>query len=211
MGRFLLIVAIGGLALAGCDSQKSSSTGKSNNSRAAGDSDAGATASGGAGNAASQSFDDSGGPVMVDEIVLTAPTGWQRKQPSSSFVAAEFDLPHAEGDEADGRMTVSTAGGTVEANVDRWKAQFNPLQEEKPPETVEVAGMGVTVVDFSGDFNDSRGPFAPAVKRPGYRMIAAIVPAEGRLHFIKATGPQKTMAAHADEIQKFIRSVKKAQ
>ncbi len=161
-----------------------------------------------AGPAAGQPFDDSGGPVELDTIVLTAPAGWQRNAPSSSFVAAEFSLPRAEGDDADGRLTVSTAGGSVEANLERWKGQFDPLKEETPQENVDVGGMNVTIVDYSGDFNDARGPFAPPVLRADYRMIAAIVPVAGQLHFIKVTGPQQTIAAHADAIHTFIRSVR---
>ena len=102
----------------------------------------------------------------MDAITLTAPAGWQRMQPSSSFVAAEFVLPRAEGDDADGRLTVSTAGGSVEANIDRWKGQFGPQAKQAPQEEIDVAGMKVTVVDLSGDFNDQRGPFAPAVSGP---------------------------------------------
>ena len=111
----------------------------------------------------------------------------------------------------DGRLTVSTAGGTVEANIDRWKGQFDAQAKQAPQEEIDVAGLKVTLVDLSGDFSDQRGPFAPAVERPGYRMIAAIVPVEGQLHFIKATGPEKTIAAHADKIHEFIRTVQRKQ
>jgi hypothetical protein len=209
MRRWLLLIAIGGLLNSGCYSESPSTTASSNNGSAKGDPHADLTpADGVAESAAGQSLDDSGGPVALDAMVLTTPAGWQRKRPSSSFVVAELALPHAEGDDDDARLTVSTAGGSVEANVDRWKTQFDPLTEEKPLETIDVAGMSVTLVDLSGDFNDARGPFAPAVQRPGYRMIAAIVPIEGQLHFIKATGPKKTMATHAEAIQEFIRSVR---
>jgi hypothetical protein len=39
-------------------------------------------------------------------------------------------------------------------------------------------------------------------------MIAAVIPVDGQLHFIKATGPQKTIASHADAIYQFIRSAR---
>ena len=149
----------------------------------------------------------SDGRVELEAITLDAPAAWQSKPPGSSFVLAEFVLPRAEGDDADGRLTISTAGGGVEANIDRWKGQFDPQPQQESQEEVDVAGLKVTVVDFAGDFNDQRGPFAPAVKRPDYRMIAAVIPVEGQLHFVKATGPQKTIAAHADAIHQFIRSV----
>jgi hypothetical protein len=147
-----------------------------------------------------------GGIVELEAIALTAPSRWQRKQASSSFVAAEFSLPRAEGDDADGRLTVSSAGGTVEANIDRWKGQFQPQPKVAKQEVVDVAGLKVTFVDYSGDFNDQRGPFAPGQTRPGYRMIAAVIPIDGQLHFVKATGPERTMALHADDIHQFVRS-----
>lgn len=205
----LLICAIGGMSLSGCyqgeepsaTPQPSQSSLRSPNGGMSSTDSAGASAS-------PETLDDSGGPLELDAITSTAPAGWQRKPPSSSFVAAEFALPGAEGEDADGRLTVSTAGGGVEANIDRWKGQFNPLAKESPQEEIDLNGLKATVVDFSGDFSDQRGPFAPAVQRPDYRMIAAIIPVEGQLFFIKATGPQKTIASHADKIHEFIRSVK---
>jgi len=148
------------------------------------------------------------GGIELDAITLTAPADWERKPASSSFVIAEFALPRVEGDEADGRLTVSTAGGSVEANIDRWKGQFEPQPEAASREDVDVAGLKVTIVDLSGNFNDQRGPFAPGERRTGYRMIAAVTPVEGQLHFIKATGPQKTITSHADAIHQFIRSAR---
>jgi hypothetical protein len=68
--------------------------------------------------------------------------------------------------------------------------------------------MDVTLVDFSGTFKDSRGPAAPAVDRPNYRMIAAIIPAKGQMVFVKATGPENTLQQQADKITEFVKSAK---
>jgi hypothetical protein len=144
--------------------------------------------------------------VELDAIRLTAPAAWTRKANDSSFVVAEFSLPRADGDSADGRMTISTAGGSVEANIDRWKGQFKPQPKSITQENVDIAGLKATIVELSGDFNDQRGPFGPGELRPNYGMIAAVIPVGGQLHFIKATGPQKTIASHASAIQQFIRS-----
>ena len=210
MRHWLAFSAFAGLLLAGCYDGPAQDTAPADNRPSQGDPHAGMSPVEGApGAAAVQSLGDSGGPVELEALTVTAPAGWQQVQPSSSFVAAEFTLPRAAGDDADGRLTISAAGGTVEANIDRWKGQFGAEVKQAPQEEIDVAGMKVTVVDLSGDFNEQRGPFAPAVKRPGYRMIAAIVPVEGQLHFIKATGPEKTIASHADKIHEFIRSVKR--
>jgi hypothetical protein len=155
-----------------------------------------------------EQLNDSAGRISLNGITLDPPANWESKQPGSSIIAAEFVLPRAQGDDSDGRLTLSTAGGTLEANLDRWKGQFDPQPQEATQEEIDVAGLKVTIVDYSGDFNDQRGPFAPAVKRSGYRMIAAVVPIEGQLYFIKATGPKGTIANHADAIHKFIRSAR---
>jgi hypothetical protein len=144
----------------------------------------------------------------LDALKLNVPAKWTRQPAGSQFVVAEFTLPRAEGDDADGRLTISTAGGTILANIDRWKGQFQPQPKEAKQEEIDVSGLKVTVVDLSGDFKDQRGPFAPGEIRSNYRMIAAVVPINGQLHFIKATGPQKTIAAQSAAIQEFIRSAK---
>ncbi len=154
-------------------------------------------------------FDDSGGEVRLQSLTLTAPKGWPRKPPQSSFIQAEYILPQVEEDSLDGRLTLSVAGGSIEANIDRWKDQFGGAPEKSHQEKMEVNGIPVTLVDFSGDFNDQRGPFAPAVKRSGYRMIGAVIPVGDQLHFVKAVGPKKTMETHAEKIKAFIRSAKK--
>jgi hypothetical protein len=160
---------------------------------------------GAAGPAAEAPASDEGPEVKLGEISFTAPENWQRKAPQSSFTLAEFTLPKAEGDDADARLTVSSAGGSIEANIERWKGQFSDLQNAKE-DKMEAAGVDATLVDLSGEFSDQRGPFAPAVARSGYRMIAAIIPVGQQPYFVKATGPQKTIEAHSEAIRQFISS-----
>ena len=47
--------------------------------------------------------------------------------------------------------------------------------EEKPVEEVDVSGTKVAFIDFSGTYNEMRGMMGPVTKRPGYRMLAAII------------------------------------
>jgi hypothetical protein len=147
-----------------------------------------------------------GSQVNAAAIQLTAPDKWIRQQPRSGFVIAEFSLPKSEGDEKDGRLTVSVAGGSIEANIDRWRSQFGSGPQEDSTEEIEVGDLTVTIVDFSGTFNEQAGPFAPGVERNGYRMLAAIIPVGDQLHFIKAYGPEKTMAQHADAFHEFVKT-----
>ena len=74
-------------------------------------------------------------------------------------------------------MTVMGAGGSLEANIDRWYQQFSQpdgsnTKERAKIEKREIAGQEVTVVDLSGTYMDRAGPMAPAIERPDYRMLA---------------------------------------
>jgi hypothetical protein len=150
---------------------------------------------------------EGGGELDLGAIRLTAPKTWTRQQPRSSFVLAEFALPRAEGDSQDGRLTVSTAGGSVQANIDRWRGQFEGKPGRDTQKTLEVAGLTITIVDLSGTFLDQPGPFAPGVKREGFRVLAAVIPTPEQLHFVKCYGPEKTIARHAEAFEPFLKTL----
>lgn len=138
------------------------------------------------------------------KLVLQGPKSWQVKRPSSGIVEFEFAIPKAEGDETDGRMTVMGAGGSIDANVDRWRSQFRdadgkPLGKDGAKiDKRKIGGMDVVVVDLAGKYFDKPGgPFAPGptVERENYRMLAAIVQTKNvGNYFFKFYGPQKTVS-----------------
>jgi hypothetical protein len=143
---------------------------------------------------------------------LAAPEGWKRVQPKSGIVETEFSIPSA-GDLPAGRMTVMGAGGSVQANIDRWYGQFaqpdgGDTKAKATTKTLKIAGSTVTMVDVSGTYKDMPGgPFAggKTVERPDYRMLAAIVEtADAGSHFLKFYGPAATVAKEADGFRKMV-------
>lgn len=147
-------------------------------------------------------------------LSLQAPEGWRRVQPKSGIVETEFSIP-AENAAAgqSGRMTVMGAGGTVQANIDRWYGQFSQpdgsaTRDRATTKKLQVAGCAVTFVDIPGTYKDTPGgPFAggQAVERPGYRMLAAIVEVPDRgNHFLKFYGPADTVAKHAEGFRRMV-------
>ena len=143
---------------------------------------------------------------------LSAPTGWTRVEPKSRIVETEFAVP-AEGGLEPGRMTVMGAGGSIEANIERWFGQFSQpdgsaTKDHAALKKLSIAGCKVTVVDVSGTFRDMPGgPFAggKTVERPDYRMLAAIVetPAQGN-YFLKFYGPAVTVTKYVDGFQAMV-------
>jgi len=157
---------------------------------------------------------ENNGKLDIKTVHFTVPKSWIRKPPKISSMVhglAEYAIPKAEGDKADGRLTIITAGGTIEDNVDRWKGQFGAKPDKENEETVNASGIKIMLVDLAGTFSDSMGgPMAPAVVRPDYRMLGAIfeIPGGTERYFVKCTGPTKTITAHADEIKGFLSSLK---
>ncbi len=152
----------------------------------------------------------SGPEVRLADITLTAPAAWKRNpKPSSSFYLAEFTLPHAGKDSEDGRVVVSIVGGPIESNIDLWKGQIDGAGDNARQEKKEIAGLAVTFLDLSGEYNGQHGQSAAGTSHPGYRMIVAVIPIGDQLHFIKAVGPQQTIAAHVEAINAFVGSLKR--
>jgi hypothetical protein len=140
-------------------------------------------------------------PLAEGKFTLKAPEEWEKREPRTRIVEFEMAVPAAEGDKEEGRMTVMGAGGSVEQNIDRWIGQFTqadgkPTKERANIDKKKIAGQQGHVVDITGDFKDQAGPFAPAVLREQYRMLAAIITTEkSGQYFIKLTGPKRTVAA----------------
>ena len=155
-----------------------------------------------------QDGDDALSYTIAEEgFSLAAPEGWKRVQPKSSIVETEFSIPSEGEGLQPGRMTVMGAGGSVQANVDRWYGQFaqpdgSDTKSKATTKKVKLAGCDVTIVDITGTYKDApAGPFAggKAVDRPDYRMLAAIVETPDRgNYFLKFYGPGKTVAKYAD-------------
>ena len=149
------------------------------------------------------------------KIKLTAPKEWQRKQPRTSIVEYEFAVPAAKGDATDGRLTVMSAGGGIEANIDRWYGQFtqpdggNTRERAKMKKQV-IGGEEVHIVDLSGTYKDQAGPLAPATERPKYRMLAAIIPVKGAgTYYLKFYGPERTVTEQAQAFLSMIEGLER--
>jgi hypothetical protein len=147
------------------------------------------------------------------ELEMIVPPSLVVKTPTVRIIEYEFAVPATKGDPADGRVTVMTAGGSVQANIDRWVGQFSQPEGSKSDgkpktETKKIAGREVHLVELAGTYKDARGPFAPAVERPDYRMLAAIVPVGEANYFVKFYGPKATIAAHEKEFRGMIEGLK---
>jgi len=149
------------------------------------------------------------------KLTLAAPAGWVKKEPKFKGIALyEFAIPKAEGDAADGRVTVGAAGGDLEANQQRWLAQFVQSDGSKTADRArqtqqEVGGAKVHLLDVAGTY--VAPPFSGGGKFPDYRMLAAVIvtPKNGSW-YVRLYGPEKTVAGQKAEFDKLIAGLKLA-
>jgi hypothetical protein len=150
------------------------------------------------------------------KLKLTAPETWQRKKPSSRVIDYEFAIPPVGDDENPGRATISGAGGSIDANIERWIGQFiqpdgSDTKKVAKIEEKKIAGQEVHLVDLSGTYKDQPGgPFAggPIIERKGYRMFAAIIVTKDLgNYYLKFYGPERTVAENRVAFDKMVESL----
>ncbi len=145
-------------------------------------------------------------PARPSEVVFEAPAGWQKVENPSPMRKATFKIPRAEGDTEDAEMSVSQAGGSVDANVQRWVGQFERGKDDPVArKQIKVGDLDVTTVELHGTFAGSGMPGAPSAgPKTNWALLGAIVETQGSLTFFKMTGPDKTIQSAKPAFDKFV-------
>src|SRR5260221_10830253 len=146
-----------------------------------------------------------------------APMGWKSEDPQPLRVAT-YTIVATTGDHDNAECAVyffgAGQGGTVQANVERWKSQFHGPDGKQATARVAmrtIHGLAVTTIDTSGAYSGLGGPVASGPTKAGYRLLGAIVEGPGGSVFLKFTGPSKTMAANQAKFEQLLGSFQKAQ
>jgi len=152
----------------------------------------------------------------VAGLKWTAPAGWKNLG-SQTMRAATYSVPPAAGDKESSECVVyffgKGQGGTIEANMERWKSQFQ--SSDGKPATAKtgqrtVNGLAVTTIDVSGAYSGMGGPLAQSKSTlPGYRLLGAILVNPGGNIFLKFTGPGKTVTANQQKFEQLLQSFAK--
>ncbi len=141
-----------------------------------------------------------------------APSRWQ-KQADRAMRVATYTIPKASGDSVDAECAVfyfgPGQGGGVGANLERWIGEF---ENAAPPRrfTAEVGGLKVSKVEVSGTYLAHGGHNMEALgRKPGWKLLGAIVESPAGPVFFKLTGPIKTVDAARTEFDGTVGSVRR--
>ncbi len=143
-------------------------------------------------------------------IRWTIPAGWS-EQPARAMRVATYTIP-GKGTDA-GECGVfyfgKGQGGTADDNIARWSTQFEGAPKAKTA-VVTISGLPVHLVETGGTYLAPSGPMMQSQgKKPGYRLIGAIVEAPGGLVFFKCTGPAATITANERAFDGLVKSIQK--
>ncbi len=146
----------------------------------------------------------------------TAPAGW-KSEGERPMRAATYKIAPAAGDQDSAECAVyffgAGQGGSIEANIERWKGQLHgsggkPADAQVKKRTIH--DLAVTTVDATGEYSGMGGPMAGGqAAKSGYRLLGAIVEGPGGNLFIKFTGPAKTVAANLGKFEQLLASFAK--
>ncbi|HST12556.1 MAG TPA: hypothetical protein VLL05_19430 [Terriglobales bacterium] len=153
----------------------------------------------------------------VTGLKWTTPNGWKTEEGTRPMRVATYSVAPAAGDTAGADCVVyffgNGQGGSVEANLDRWKGQV--LGPDGKPAEAKIAkrtvhGLAVTTIDSSGNYGGMGGPMAASKSvQNNYRLLGAIVEGPDGNVFLKFTGPAKTIAANQAAFEQLVNSFEK--
>jgi hypothetical protein len=152
--------------------------------------------------------------VADGQLEFAAPGDWKKIDPAVKMIEAEFSIEPIEGDSKPCRLTVMGAGGSVDANIERWLGQVRQPDGKSSRDKASIAekevnGLTIHMVDVAGTYIDQRGPEAPKSELANYRLLAAIIETGSHgNYFVKLYGPEKTIARHKDGFVEMVENVK---
>jgi hypothetical protein len=151
-------------------------------------------------------------------LVWTAPSAWRPTPPSSQMRLAQYTIPRAKGDDADGELAVfhlgASGGGGVDETFARWQASFDEsaIKAARRSE-MRAGGMQVHVLEIAGRYRPDSAMMAPDAgvsnaERDGMRLVGAIVMSPSGPYYFKLLGPNKTIAAARQDFLDLLGSCK---
>jgi hypothetical protein len=149
-------------------------------------------------------------PLKVGEFTFKPVDAWKAKGTPRPMSQGGFSLLSADGTktiDADFYHFGSGQGGDIEANVTRWKGQFQPAEGAEAikfeRKQYTFGKRKATLVFIKGTFL-SGGMFTPKTPQPGSAMIGAILESEEGSVFVKFTGPEKDIDASKEAFLKLL-------
>jgi len=143
----------------------------------------------------------------------SVPGGWTARTPSSSMRLAEYTTPTTDAGMAEVVVYYfgKGQGGSVDANLERWKSQFTnpaggPVAEKI---THPVGAIPMTVAEYRGTYARGVGAGSDAsAARPNHMLIAVVAETPRGTLFFQCFGPIAAVEAQRAAYLQFAQGLK---
>lgn len=150
--------------------------------------------------------DPNGAGAAETHLAWTAPARWKSVPSPNSMRLATYSVPRAAGDGEDAELAITQVGGDVDANIERWRGQFDPGAQATVKKSAKVVhGMHVTLVQIAGTYSGGMGPAQGA--KTNWALCGGIVETDTMPYFFKMTGPAKTVQAACGELDTMLGTI----
>ncbi len=153
---------------------------------------------------------------QVAGLSWSLPSRWKlgprRRMRVATYLIPAKSNPRAPGGECSVFYFGKRQGGSIIANLSRWKRQFRPAQGQQKLamekiKQFKIKGLSVATIELKGTFLFSPRPMSPSkIPRPNHHMLGAIVNAPQGLVFFKCVGPMSVMLPAQHEFQALLQS-----
>jgi hypothetical protein len=156
------------------------------------------------------------GRAQEPALSFDLPPEWIAVPVSSPMRLAQFILPKAAGDAEDADLTIfyfGGAGGTVDANLERWTGQMLQPDGRRSADvatttTFSAGDLAVTLLDLPGIYAaEVRPGSGMRYHKPEFHLKAAVVETPAGPYFFKLTGPARTVEAWDERFVALLESV----
>ena len=150
--------------------------------------------------------EDAPATFPVGDLVFKRPVEWAWVPVNSPMRKAQLKVPGSTPEQS-ADITFfhfgAGSGGDVQANIQRWMAQFKGAEGASKVEEKEIAGSKVTLATTEGTFNSGM-PGGPTTPMKDYALLGAIIEHSGGNVFVKMTGPTAVVKGAREKFMEFI-------
>ncbi|MEP6765189.1 MAG: hypothetical protein ABJB66_12795 [Gemmatimonadaceae bacterium] len=150
--------------------------------------------------------------VSLLDYTATVPKTWTSRPPASKMRLAEFVAGAAGGAEVIVYSFGPGQGGTVDANLERWKSQFSNPDGKPVSDKItqgKVGAFPMTIAEYQGTYARGIGAgSAPQDALPNHILIAVIIETPKGSLIFQMFGPKAAAEAQREAYLSFVRSLK---
>lgn len=150
--------------------------------------------------------------VSLLDYKSTVPAGWVPRTPTSNVRLAEYAVSGApNAAEVVVYFFGKGQGGTVDANLARWKSQFSTSDGSPVPEVVKRDSSGafpITFAEYRGTYARGVGAGDAANSKSGQMLVAGIAETPRGTLFIQLFGPVAQVSEERDGFVRFVNGLR---